>query len=256
MESYNSRLIQYSTEQQITFYSKTITKGKKKKELNEHFTKAYKNDKRTKEQEEHCKNISINKTKNKIYQLARANTWEWFITLTFDRKKNDASDYQVVVDNLKRFIDNLRKNYCPDLIYLIVPELHADGEHYHFHGLLANTGDLQFIYSGKIDKKNRPVFNIKQWRIGFTTATRVSDTARVSGYITKYITKECCSVLKNKKRYYASHNIEKPNIIYGVLSEAEFLEMYADKIKYCKTVKIKEANMKVSYFELDYFAED
>lgn len=257
MEFYNSRLIQYSTEQQITFYSKTITKGKKKKELNTNFTKGYKNDKRTLEQAEHCKSISINRTKNKIYQLARANTWEWFITLTFDRKKNDSSDYQVVVDNLKRFIDNLRKNYCPDLIYLIVPELHADGKHYHFHGLLANTGTLEFIYSGKIDKKSkRPIFNIKQWKIGFTTATRVTDTAKVSGYITKYITKECCSILENKKRYYASHNINKPNIVYGVYFEAEFLEMYADKIKYSKSVKINEANLKVSYYELDYFAEE
>lgn len=245
MESYNSRLIQYSTEQQITFYSKTITKGKKKKELNKNFRKAYKNDTRTEKEEEHCNTVSINKTKNKIYQLARANEWEWFITLTFDRKKNDSSDYQVVVDNLTRFMHNISRTYCPDLIYLIVPELHADGEHYHFHGLLANTGNLQFIYSGKIDEKNRPVFNIKQWQIGFTTATRVSDTARVSGYITKYITKECCSVLKNKKRYYASHNIEKPNIVYGVLSETDFLEMYADKIKYCKTVKIRSKHESV-----------
>lgn len=250
METYNSRIIKYATEQQITFYKKSITREKEK---NEKLQKGIINESRTEKQESECKRISINQTKNRIYQLARANTWEWFITMTFDRNKTDSSDYQEIIDSLHKFLNNLRMNYAPELIYLIVPELHADGKHYHFHGLLANTGNLQFKYSGHIDHKSgRPIYNIVQWKLGFTTATRVTDTAKVSGYITKYITKECCSVLKNKKRYYVSHNINRPEIIYTVLNEEEFQAYYGDKIKYCKSISVPQSGQGISYYELDY----
>lgn len=250
METYNSRIIKYATEQQITFYKKSITRGK---ETSVKLNKGYQNVNRTQEQENECKRISINQTKNRIYQLARANNWEWFITMTFDRKRTDSSDYQEIVNALKKFIDNLRKNYCPDLIYLIVPELHADNTHYHFHGLLANTGNLQFKYSGHIDKKSgRPIYNIVQWKLGWTTATRVTDTAKVSGYITKYITKECCSLLKNKKRYYTSHNIVRPQIMYEIMNEDDFLAFYDGKIKYCKSINVPQSGQSISYYELDY----
>ena len=246
---YNSCVIQYAAEQQIRFYSKTITKGK---EVNEKLSKGYKNLNRTEVQKKESERISINQTKNRIYSLARANTWEWFITMTFDRKKTDSSDYNTVVKNLTEFINNLRINYCSDLVYLIVPELHKDGKHYHFHGLLANTGKLQFKYWNIDSKSKRPVFNIVQWKLGFTTATRVTDTAKVSAYITKYITKECCSVIKNKKRYYNSHNIIRPTKEYTCFSERDFIELYADKIKYSKSVTVEQAHMRISYYELDY----
>ena len=36
--------------------------------------------------------------------------------------------------------------------YIIVPELHKDKEHYHFHGLLANVDNLTFK-AWKVDRK-------------------------------------------------------------------------------------------------------
>ena len=43
-----------------------------------------------------------NRAKNKIYRIARSNNWDWFITLTFDRTKTDASDYDTVINKLQK----------------------------------------------------------------------------------------------------------------------------------------------------------
>ena len=145
---YNTRIKTYSKGQQVTIYSKTFEQDEKTEKMNKNFTKSYQNENRSKQQEEDCKRISIKQTKNRVYDIARANQWEWFITLTFDRKKKDSSDYDTIVKSLTQFLNDLRKRKCPDLKYLIVPELHANGKHYHFHGVLANCDGLQFSYSG------------------------------------------------------------------------------------------------------------
>lgn len=167
---------------------------------------------RTQEEEEHSLRTSLNRTKNMIYDLAKSNDWEWFITLTFDPKKYDSSNYDKVTSLLKRFIDNVRHNQSRGLVYLIVPELHADGMKFHFHGFLSDTGFMKFIPSGKLDSDGNDIFNIPAWKYGFSTASAIKDTVRASAYITKYITKEFIQHTKHKKRYYASRNIRRPEV--------------------------------------------
>lgn len=245
--SYNCRVFSYPTGQHVTHYNNTITTGKK----NEKLSKSHHNENREKKEKEHCKNVSLNRTKNKIYNIARSNTWDWFITLTFDRKKTDSSDYDEVVEKLQNFLDNFRKRYSPDMKYLIVPELHKDKEHYHFHGLLSNVENMQFRFSGKYSK-GEPIYNILNWTLGFTTATRVQDTQKVSSYITKYITKASEQYLKEKRRFYASRNIERSLPEYCVIDEEDFQKTYADRIAYVKTVDVKQALQQIHYYELEY----
>ncbi|MDD6811678.1 MAG: hypothetical protein PUD93_07435 [Lachnospiraceae bacterium] len=134
--------------------------------------------------------------------------------------------------------------------YLIVPELHCDKEHYHFHGLLSGVDNLRFCFSGHFDKGGKPIYNITDWTYGFTTATQVQDTQRVSSYITKYITKDTEQRLKNKKRYLCSRNIDRTEPTFHLLDEEEFLEMYSDKISYAKSIDVKEAYQRINYYEL------
>ena len=100
---YNCRVYDYPTGQHVTIYKRTITRNEDTREedtedlevgadMNENFTKAFINEDRTEEQEEHCKKVSLSSTKNRIYNISRSNVWEWFITLTFDREKTDSSD--------------------------------------------------------------------------------------------------------------------------------------------------------------------
>ena len=150
-------------------------------------------------QREHVIQSSMNRTVQKIYEISRANIWDYFLTLTFDRNKLDSSNYNLLCDKVSKWLNNLRSRYAPDLKYLIVPELHKDGKHYHFHGLLANIGNITLKYSG-IKKNGHTIYNLSNWKYGFSTVTKVIDSNKVSSYITKYITKDLCAVSKNKRR--------------------------------------------------------
>lgn len=248
---YNCRLYDYPTGQHVSIYTRTITRNEStEKQKNQNFAKTTQNEKRTEEEENHCRKVSLSATKNRIYNIARSNTWEWFITLTFDRTITDSSDYDTVVRRLQIFLNHLQQRQCPDMKYLIVPELHKDNEHYHFHGLLSSCDGLRFRYSGHDTKKGDPIYNILNWSWGFTTATRITDTRRASSYITKYIMKESEQFLKEKNRYYCSRNIERTKAEFFLVDEEEFLQMYGADITYCKSVTIKEAHQRVNYYEL------
>ena len=140
---YNCRRYQYETGEHITFYHHAINTGKEKPE-DSLLNKTHDTSDRTPESEKHAMAVSASRSKNNVYRIARSNSWDWFITLTFDRKKVDASDYDLVVQRLNDFLWHIKERKCPDMKYIIVPELHADKEHYHFHGLLANVDNLSF----------------------------------------------------------------------------------------------------------------
>lgn len=247
-KAYNCRVYDYPEGTHVTFYKQAINKGGKNSKL----SKSYVNHDRTKQEEEHCNKVSASASKNRLYNIARSNMWEWFITITFDRIKVDSSNYDIVINKLNDFLSGVRKRKCPQMKYLIVPELHADGQHFHFHGLLAYCDGLHMSYSGHNTKgrNSQPIFNILDWTFGFTTATRIQDSSRASNYIAKYITKDCARVLKNKKRYTISQNVNRAEAEYYVRDEEEFLRIYSDRILYCKSIEVKEANQIITYYEL------
>ncbi len=248
---YNCRVYAYPDTAQVAVYKKTMHKNGMK-EKNKNFTKSHNNGDRSEEAEKHCKETSLSAAKNRIYNIARSNRWEWFITLTFDQKRTDSSDYDIVMRKLHNFLNNLQQRKCPDLKYLIVPEFHADGIHYHFHGLLSDCEGLVFADSGKKDKRNRQIYNIRNWTYGFTTATRIDDTRCASGYLTKYITKESDRHLKNKKHYLCSRNISRTKAAYYIVEEEELLKEYGEHIVYSKNIKVKDAFQSINYYEINY----
>lgn len=248
-DAYNARLLDYPTGQHVTLYDKAVQTGYKNKKL----TKSYQNENRTTDEENHCIKVSLGKTKNTIYNIARSNVWKWFITFTLSPEKVDRSSYDDVVQKLRAFLSNLQQRKCPNLKYLIVPELHADNTNYHFHGLLADCDELEFVFSGHFDDNDRPVFNIPQWSYGFTTATLIEDTARASSYITKYVTKTSEQYLKNKHRYYTNRNtFRTPPEKLTVGDTIDFIKTYADDITYMKDITIKPAYRKCTYLEIPY----
>lgn len=248
---YNCRRYQYETGEHVTFYKRAVTKGKESQTI-ENLNKTHDTSERTEEQIKHCIKSANSRAKNKVYRIARSNTWDWFITFTFERTKTDASDYDEVVEKLQTCLEHIRQRKCPNMKYLIVAELHADKTNYHFHGLLANCDELRFRF-WKVDrKKNLPIYNIVDWSYGFSTATRVQDTSRVSSYITKYITKDVDHHLKEKRRFYYSRNCNIAEEELFLFDEEDFLKVYNDRIIYTKTVDVPQAHQQIHYYELAY----
>lgn len=156
------------------------------------------------------------RTITSVYDISRSNKWEWFITFTFNPEKVDRYNYEICTKKLSTWLNHMRRD-CPDMVYLVVPEQHKDGA-YHFHGLFSNAAGLQFVDSGHRDKGGKPIYNVGKYRYGFTTATRIEDSIRAASYVCKYITKDLCAATFGKKRYWASRNVRRPEII-ELLSE-------------------------------------
>lgn len=162
------------------------------------------------DQEQRSLYSSMNRTKNKVYYLARSNDWEWFFTLTFNPELVESFDYEDCTKKLSDWLANMRRK-CPHMKYLVVPEQHKSGR-WHFHGLFAGCDDLGFVDSGKKIKNGDVIYNVGKYRLGFSTATRVREPRRVTQYIGKYVTKDLCAVTKGKKRYWASRNLAQAEI--------------------------------------------
>lgn len=267
MISYNVRLIQYPNgEAQVRRYSVALTKHTE----NPCESDTLENDifsatrSSSSEQEDSYSSTqknqadnerrSYSRSKQKVFEYARCVSWEWFVTFTFSPDKIDRYDYTLCSKVIRKWLNNQRRN-APDLKYLIVPEIHKDGA-YHFHGLLASIGDMRFVDSGHTTKTKEPIFNMVKWSYGFTTATKINDTHKVSKYIGKYITKDLCCVTKGQQRYFVSSNLPKPNTtVFLVENDTDFsnlLETLSASLG-MKVVNISSSYKNDAYVNVDYY---
>lgn len=129
---------------------------------------------------------SIRRAKQKVQDIVRLNKFTWFITWTLDKREIDRYDPQEISRRLKNFLKNIAQRNAA--IYLVIPEYHKDGA-LHMHGLLA--GDFEMIDSGKKTKSGRIIYNMPQWKYGFSAAIELDGQRNIiSRYITKYISKD------------------------------------------------------------------
>lgn len=197
------------------------------------------------------KNIadSQNRSINVIYDIARSNRWEWFLTFTFSPEYSDRYDYGECSGKLSQWLRNMKKRGCPDMKYLVVPEQHKDGA-WHFHGLFSDCAGMKFESSGKYDKSGKLVYNVGRYNWGFTTATAVGDTGKASSYLCKYVTKELVTATPGKKRYWCSRNCARPVVEDFLISGSVygFLDDCGESVKTIK--KVSTPFNHVTYIEI------
>ena len=256
---YNFKIVTYEAtgEQELVTYSRPIKEGFKRIEKEQHDeeikqepTKEYSIEESMRKAE-HSLNTSLNRTKQTVYDYARANTWEWFITWTTDPKKVDRHNYQQVSAKFSKWLSNIRSRKAPDLKYVIVPERHKDGA-YHFHGLLANTGKMEFVDSGK-KAKGMAIYNLDDWMLGFTTATQIQNTLKASNYITKYITKDLIHHTKGRRRYWNSKNLDVGLVHKEMIDNIKVInDLYYESAKRSKKRVVTKADYRneITYITL------
>lgn len=260
MAQYNLKCLDYGEFVQYRIYDRVVTKNDDKTEKRENEKK----DIKKKKNKEHSEKVSINRTVQTIYKYAQANHWDWFVTLTFKRNgKVNVYDYSDVVKKVTKWLNNQRAK-CPDLKYLFVPEMHKDGA-FHFHGLLANCDGLTFTDSGRVAVGSKAykrasqyadhptIYNMDNWKYGFSTATKVKETAKVSSYICKYITKDLIDSIGKHRRFYPSNNLDLPfesEFLWDFDSIESFMADISENIEYMKTQTIQEAHQRITYITL------
>lgn len=173
----------------------------------------------------HTKRSNTSRAKNKVYDLVQSNEWEWFVTLTFNPEKIDRTNYDECSKAVKYFLDQTRRvANNNEFKYVGLPEYHADGVSFHFHFLMSGIDSSNFIKADVYGPDE--IYNIDSYTFGFSTATKVRDTRKASGYIVKYITKTITDNLKGKKRYWASRNLKTPDeYIYHEKIDTKYFPM-------------------------------
>lgn len=173
-----------------------------------------------KDYKNHVDEVSIKRTRKKVYDYAKSNEWQWFVTFTFSPDKVNRYDYDECTKYLSKWFNNLKRS-SPALSYLVVPEQHKDGA-YHFHGLFSGINERQIVWTGKYVVKRvrglrskfvrtkEKIYKIGSYKLGWMTATKVREMEKVTSYITKYITKDMLNGLHGRKRYWCSRNLVLP----------------------------------------------
>ena len=143
-----------------------------------------------------------------VRDLALANPFRFFVTLTFDKAKVDRWDDREVLRVTKNWLDNAVRRY--GLAYVLVAERHKDGA-IHFHGFFNDV--LEGVDSGHKTSRGQIIYNLPRWPWGFTTAIEVyGDYGAAVSYVCKYITKGTEKV--GGRWYYHGGALKKPDVEY------------------------------------------
>jgi hypothetical protein len=156
---------------------------------------------------------SANRRKKELWDILACNDFDYSVTLTFAPNEIERLDDTKTRKAFSQWANYIKKQY-PNMRYVSVPEYHKKGGlHYHLLVGSITENELGLIDSNHKTKSGETVFNITKWSLGFSTATKIIDPDKTKSYIAKYITKgEFDLRFFRKRRFYASHNINRPII--------------------------------------------
>lgn len=196
----------------------------------------------------------LKKVKTNIIDLAYNNKdkFEYFITLTFSDKEIGDYNHEKAIKLLTKWIDNQKKQN-PKMSYILVPEFHKSGR-LHFHGLVGNVPKWKMSkainpHTGKLIKiNNTQIYNLDNYKLGYTTISKIKSKEKVTNYISKYATKELIT-LKSKKRYWYSRNLDKPVVQLGYI-DTNLEDYFKDKdVLYSDTFIREDSSIELLNFQ-------
>lgn len=161
----------------------------------------------------------IYEIRRKIKQYCLANQFDMFWTLTFNDTMIDSTDYQEVRRQLQSWLRYQREKYGK-FDYIFIPEYHKTGR-IHFHGVTnACKTPISMAINPKtkrfIQHRGKQIYNVLEWKKGFSTVSFIENKDRTASYITKYITKDLMNIPNKRKqpRYLISRGLKKPMVTY------------------------------------------
>lgn len=231
---------------------------------------------------QHSISSSLCRSVHKVYDYGRNNIWEWFFTFTLSEDVvSDRCDYNVCSGKVRKWLNNIKNRKCPDMKYLLIPEMHPTSGAWHFHALVSNVSELTFEkavnnqkylkdengniifrkgkevpnkYFGEYLKTSYPdgnyIYNVKEYKNGWSTATRIVDTKKAVSYIVKYLTKDLCQCTFGRRRFYPSNNLTLPTREVG-LFEKQSLDEIISSIEYNYNVKLSRDVIKTIVIKND-----
>lgn len=171
----------------------------------------------------------------KFYDYGLANTWQYFITLTFNSEFVDRYNVMECKEKLNLFLQFLRDNNAkPE--YLLVPEPHEKRDvlgnpALHFHGFLRNVPNLRYSQAYYPDGNPiEDVYVLNDWRYGYSTLKIMpveNNNLQVVNYCMKYITKTD-NIEYNQHRFYHSRNLACCRSEVGFLTDDDKMSIISE----------------------------
>lgn len=191
---------------------------------------------------------SVSRSRRIIQELAFCNPWEYFVTLTIDPERFNRSELENFMKTLCKYISNQNRLHNLQIKYLLIPELHKDGQSWHLHGFINGLPD-RFLHRFAIGdtmgaqiaekvKRGETVYNWPAYadKFGYCSLEPVKNPEAVSNYVTKYITKDLLNSVSqlNAHMYYHSRDLKKATLVKSGICYAQL--DYTFENDYCKKV--------------------
>lgn len=179
---------------------------------------------------------SASRSRQALYDICRCNDFDFFVTFTYDNEKIDRYNDRQVKRKFTQWINDTRKKF-PNMFYVAVPEYHKKGA-LHFHLLVGGVTfeELKCVPARNkrgrlIFKKGKQIFNVTAWKWGYSTLSIIENKEASKHYICKYISKQHYDDrFFNKRRYYTSYNIRRPEIEKQCVSVERCLDGIDDNV--------------------------
>lgn len=173
------------------------------------------------------------RARNRIFDIVFMNRglWSHFLTITYNDQILNGACLPDVMEKTSIWLENQTSR--KGLNYILVPEYHKKYNRVHCHCLINDVfpmidsgtriceGNLRkpmrietIQRLGLQDKIKSVVYNVPDWKYGFSTAIPVYGNGRaLAAYITKYVTKECEKIFG--KYYWSCEKLTRdPEITY------------------------------------------
>lgn len=258
---YNTKIIFYNNEIQISKYDYGVSvsvdhykSDEEKKEIktdgsidfadSEQFSRSATTD--FADRDKANKARSLRRSMQSIYEIARTNNFDYFATFTFSQSYR--YDYDTCKKKFVKWLKNFKARKCSGIEWLCVPEQHKDGA-WHFHAMF--QGDLSAYLVAGVHVGR---YIIPSYSFGINEVESIRDSNRCASYITKYITKELALCLKNRRRYFYSAGLKKPESkeIY-LADDVDLFDFISDHFPYYSLTynKLVETHgYRVNYIQL------
>lgn len=160
---------------------------------------------------------NLSRSRNKVFEYAYCNDWDYFVTMTLDKTKYDRYDLGAWKKDFSHWLRNYKRKTGSKIEYLFIPERHKDGA-WHIHGLLSGLPEDRLSQF----PKGTPLFGSSylNWqdyadKYGFCSVGKVGNYEAVSKYITKYITKDMARLNNelNAHLYYCSQGLKTSEVL-------------------------------------------
>ncbi|MCL2838653.1 MAG: hypothetical protein FWE04_06290 [Oscillospiraceae bacterium] len=171
---------------------------------------------------------SISRSRSKVFEIAIANDWNYWVTLTINGTKHARDNLRAYRKKLSKFLNNYNYKHNIKIAYILIPELHSDNKNFHIHGLLAGLPLehlTQFTPKDKLPRKilkmlrdGREIYSWQAYaeKFGYITLETIQDNLRIAFYIAKYVRKgikgTSAKIGAGNHLYYCSQGLKRATI--------------------------------------------